>query len=247
MSMAGSSLSPYNPHFHQIPCFVCADDRIAVHMDQARYTSEQRLMVNNALTSNVRDANGGDVAVTSQTRPFTPDDLSFFSQLKDNGTITNYTAVASATGSTTNSTSVTNSFSVLSVNPNSYPIVTSPTFVNPGNGSISSLLTGNGVIVDTVFADQYSKKIGDTLTVHVGSRTGGNERAMDVKIVGIVTDSGTLAQSSGVMLVSSEFYNAASPSAPVYFDTVYVTTTDQAHTDQAVKAINAQFPLASQL
>ena len=203
------------------------------------------LMVNNALTSNVRDANGGDVAVTSQTRPFTADDLSFFTQLKDNGTITNYTAVTSATGSTTNSTSVTNSFSVLSVDPKTYPIVTSPTFVNPGNGSISGLLTGNGVIVDTVFADQYGKKVGDTLTVHVGSRTGGNERAMNVKIVGIATDSGTLAQSSGVMLVSSEFYTASSPNAPVYFDTVYVTTTDQAHTDQAVKAINAQFPLAT--
>jgi putative ABC transport system permease protein len=203
------------------------------------------LMVNNALTSNVRDANGGDVTVTSQTRPFTSDDLSFFSQLKNNGTITNYTAVTSATGSTTNSTSVTNSFSVLSVDPNRYPIVTSPTFVNPDNGSISSLLTGNGVIVDKVFADQYDKKVGDTLTIHVGSRTGGNERAMDVMIAGIATDSGNLAQSSGVMLVSKEFYDAASPNAPVYFDTVYVTTTDQAHTDQAAKAINAQFPLAS--
>src|SRR5512135_1591519 len=68
------------------------------------------LMVNNALTSNVRDANGGDVAASSQTRPFTLDDLSFFSRLKNNGTITNYTAVISARGSTTNSTSVTNSF-----------------------------------------------------------------------------------------------------------------------------------------
>ena len=173
------------------------------------------------------DANGGDVAVISQTRPFTADDLSFFTQLKDNGTITNYTAVTSATGSTTNSTSVTTPFSVLSVDPNTYPIVTSPTFVNPSNGNISSLLTGNGVNVNTVFADQYGKKVGDTLTVHVGSRTGGNERAMDVKIVGIATDSGTLAQSSGLMLVSSEFYTAASPNAPVYFDTVYVTTTDQ--------------------
>ncbi len=47
------------------------------------------------------------------------------------------------------------------------------------------------------------------------------------------------------MLVSNEFYTAASPDAPVYYDTVYVTTTDQAHTDQAVKTINAQFPLAN--
>ena len=203
------------------------------------------LMVNNALTSNVRDANGGDVAVSSRTRPFTPDDLSFFSQLKNNGTITNYTAVTSATGSTSNSASVTNTFTVRSVDPHTFPIVTPPTFINPSNGNISSLLTGNGVIVDKVFADQYSKKVGDTLTVHVGSRTGGNERAMDIKIAAITTDSGALAQSSGEMLVSNEFYNAASPNAPVYYDTVYVTTTDQAHTDQAVKAINAQFPLAN--
>src|SRR6266566_4351648 len=203
------------------------------------------LMVNNALTSNVRDANGGDVAVSSRTRPFTPDDLSFFSQLKNNGTITNYTAVTSATGSTSNSASVTNTFTVRSVNPKSFPIVTPPTFINPSNGSISSLLTDNGVIVDKVFADQYSKKVGDTLTVHVGSRTGGNERAMSVKIAAITSDSGALAQSSGEMLVSNEFYTAASPDAPVYYDTVFVTTTDQAHTDQAVKTINAQFPLAN--
>lgn len=203
------------------------------------------LMVNNALTNNVRDANGGDVAVSSRTRPFTPDDLSFFSQLKNNGTITNYTAVTNATGSTSNTTSVTNSFTVLSVDPNSFPIVTPPTFVNPSDGNISSLLSGNGVIVDKVFADQYSKKVGDAFTVHIGSRTGGNERAMDVKIVAITSDSGALAQSSGVMLVSNEFYSAASPNAPVFNDTVYVTTTDQAHTDQAVKAINAQFPLAT--
>ncbi len=203
------------------------------------------LMVNNALTSNVRDANGGDVAVTSQTRPFTPDDLSFFNQLKNNGTITNYTAVTSANGSTSNTTSITNAFSVQAVDTNSFPIVTPPTFMNPSNGSISSLLTGNGVIVDKAFADQYNVKVGDTITVHVGSRTGGNERVMDVKIAGIVTDTGALAQSSGVMLVSSEFYQAASPNAPVFYDTVYATTTDQAHTDQAVKAINAQFPLAN--
>ncbi len=34
------------------------------------------LMINNALTGDVRDANGGDISVTSNTRPFTPADLS---------------------------------------------------------------------------------------------------------------------------------------------------------------------------
>src|SRR5437588_1146779 len=65
------------------------------------------LMINNAFTSNVRDANGGDIAVTSNTRPFTPANLSFFDQLKSNGTITNYTAYSSASGTLSNAASVT--------------------------------------------------------------------------------------------------------------------------------------------
>src|ERR1700724_4592296 len=40
------------------------------------------LMINNAFTSNVRDANGGDIAVRSENQSFTQDDLSFFDQLK---------------------------------------------------------------------------------------------------------------------------------------------------------------------
>ena len=117
------------------------------------------LMINNALTSNVRDANGGDVAITSNTKPFTPDDLSFFNQLKNNGTITSYTAVPRHW--IYHKFDFRNRFYFsISSGSGGYPIVTSPTFVNPGNGSISGLLTGNGVIVDTVFADQYGKKVG---------------------------------------------------------------------------------------
>src|SRR5215471_13369899 len=56
------------------------------------------LMINNALTSNVRDANGGDIAVTSMTKPFTTDSLSYFDQLKSQGTITGYTALINASG-----------------------------------------------------------------------------------------------------------------------------------------------------
>ena len=203
------------------------------------------LMINNALTSNVRDANGGDVAVTSNTKPFTPDDLSFFNQLKASGTITSYTALSTTDGSTSNTASITSGFSVKAVDPGSFPIVTPPTFTDPANGSISSLLTGNGVIVDKTLADQHNLKVGDQLDIHVGQQNQ-SPRILHVKIAGIVTDSGVLAQSSGgVMLVSLNDYSAALPNAPVYYDTVYVTATDQAHIDQAVKAIDAQFPLAS--
>ena len=202
------------------------------------------LMINNALTGDVRDANGGDISVTSNTRPFTPADLAFFNQLKQSGTITNYTTISTSNGSMSNIASITSGFSIMAVNPGSYPLVTPPTFVDPANGSIANLLTGNGVIVDKTLADQYNKKVGDTLNIHVGQQNQA-PRLLHVTIAGIVTDSGVLAQSSGVMLVSQGFYNSASPNAPVYYDTVYITTSNQAHTDQAVKAINAQFPIAN--
>ena len=202
------------------------------------------LMINNALTGDVRDANGGDISVTSNTRPFTPADLAFFNQLKQSGTITNYTTISTSNGSTSNVATITSGFAIMAVNPGSYPLVTPPTFIDPANGNIANLLTGNGVIVDKTLADQYNKKVGDALNIHVGQQNQA-PRLLHVTIAGIVTDSGVLAQSSGVMLVSQDFYNSASPNAPVYYDTVYVTTSNQTHTDQAVKAINAQFPIAN--
>jgi putative ABC transport system permease protein len=202
------------------------------------------LMINNAFTSNVRDANGGDVAIMSSTKPFIPEDLSYFNQLKSNGTITDYTAVTNALGSTSNTASITSGFSIKVIDPGSFPIVTPPAFIDPASGSISSLLAGNGVIIDKTLADAHNLKVGNELTIHVG-QLNQTPRLLNVKIAGIVTDSGVLVQSNGVMLVTRDYFSAALPNAPVYYETVYVTTADQAHTDQAVKAINAQFPLAN--
>ena len=203
------------------------------------------LMINNALTSNVRDANGGDIAVTSNTKPFTAADLSFFSQLKSQGTITGYTALINSTGSLSNTASITQSFTIKAVDPAVFPIVTPPAFVSPADGSISTLLTGNAVIIDKTVADQFNKKVGDNLTVHAGARTGGSERVLSVRVAGVVTDSGVLAQSNGVMLVSQAYFNAATPGTPLLYDTVDITTVDQSHTDRAVQAINGEFPLAN--
>src|SRR5437764_4401959 len=203
------------------------------------------LMINNALTTNVRDANGGDLAVTSQTKPFTQSDLASFDALKSKGIITNYTPIISSTGSTGNSASIRNNFTIEAVDPGSFPLVTPPTFIAPADGKISPLLLNNHVIVDKTFADQYTKKVGDTLTVHVGTSTGGSERILSITIAGIVTDSGVLAQSSGVILISNYDFNAAAPNVPVFYDTIDITTVDQAHTDRAVKAIQMQFPIAS--
>ena len=203
------------------------------------------LMINNALTSNVRVANGGDVAITSFTKPFTTSDLSFFDQLKSNGTITSYTALSSSRGVLTNATRITSKYSILAVDPATYPVVTPPTFVNPTNSSIASLLTGNQVIVDTILADQLNKKVGDTLIAHGSSNTSGNTLVLQVKIAGIVTDSGVLAQNSGVMLVSRSYFATVAPASAELYNMVNVITADQQHTDKAVQSINTHFPLAS--
>src|SRR5579859_7285929 len=203
------------------------------------------LMINNALTSNVRAANGGDINVSSDTKPFTTSDLSFFDQLKSNGTIINYTAYGSSTGALGNSASITSNFTVDVVDPATYPVVSPPTFVTPANGSIASLLTSGNGIVDTTFANQFNKKVGDTVTVHGSANTNGRSLVLPVKIAAIVTDSGPLSQSRGVMLVSRSYFATIDPNTAALFSTIDITTADQQHTNQAVQSINAQFPLAS--
>src|SRR5207245_8113623 len=117
-----------------------------------------------------------------------------------------------------------------------FPIVTPPIFTSPSDGSISALLGGENVIVDQGFINQYHKHLGDTFPVHISTGQQ-NTQLAPVKIVGIVTDSGVLAQSNGVMLMTQAYYQQIAPSAPVVFDTIDVATASQAKTDAAVSQI----------
>src|SRR6184192_1711557 len=199
-------------------------------------------MINRAFTSNIRDANGGDISVTSQT-PFKQSDLAFFDKLKSNGTITAYTPTISSSASTSLANSA-QSFTLEVVNPSSFPVVTPPTFKSPSDGKVSTLLTNNQVVVDQSLIDQYNKKVGDTFTVNVGTSTGPG-LTFHVKIAGVVNDSGVFAQSNDFMLISTTDYQAADPRLPLLYDTIDVVTADKAHTDQAAKAISDQFPIAN--
>src|SRR5258708_20801878 len=49
------------------------------------------LMLQNSLTANVRETNGGDIAVTTPGVPLKPGDLPLFHQLKPAGNLCNYT------------------------------------------------------------------------------------------------------------------------------------------------------------
>ncbi len=199
-------------------------------------------MLQSSLTSNTRDANGGDIAVTAQSAPFKESDLSYFAKLKSNGTISNYTAITSANGALSATGSSFQSFTVDAVNPNNYPVVAQPTFTTPSNGSVSSLLTNNQVVVTQNFLDQYHKKLGDSFDVYIKANAGSGQ-TLQVKIAGVVPNTGVFAQSGSLVLISAHDYQAKNTTAS--YNTVDVTTTSQAHTDAAVKAIDKQFPLVS--
>ena len=159
------------------------------------------LMINNALTGNVRDANGGDISVGAGVAPFKQSDIAFFATLKNNGTITNFTAIVSTNGALVSSATPVSpisptapvlsrsTFSIEAVKSANYPVVTPPTFTTPANGTVATLLKNNAVVVTQAFADQYHKKVGDVLDVRASSRNIGG-RTLHVHIAGIIADSG---------------------------------------------------------
>ncbi len=199
-------------------------------------------MLQHSLTANVREANGGDIAVTSQSIPLKQSDLAFFDQLKHNGTISDDTAIIVANGSLRAGASMLQSFSVEAVNPQHFPLVSPPSFINPGNGSISTLLSNNQVIVTQDFLQAYNKQLGDSFNVYMKNSTGFSF-TLRVTIAGVIANSGMFAQSGNLLLLSTSDYLASDGAS--FYSTVYITTVDQAHTDRAVKAISAHFPLAT--
>ena len=202
------------------------------------------LMLQHSLTANVRETNGGDIAVTTPGVPLKPNDLTFFDQLNRAGTITNYTAVISATGGLNSTATSIQSFSVAAVDPDKYPLVSKPAFVEPVDGTFANLLTNDQVIVTQNFLDRYQKHLGDTFNLYIKTNTGLGQ-TLPVKIAGVVANSGMFAQSGNLVLISTQDYLATAPTGLAAYSFVAITTADQAHTDAAVKAIMAQFPLAS--
>jgi putative ABC transport system permease protein len=202
-------------------------------------------MINGAFTSNVRDANGGDIAVTSLVRSFTQGDLAFFDKLKRQGQIEAYTPTIGVSASTSLSASLSQTFVLDVIDPQTFPVVTPPTFVQPSGGSIASLVTGNQVVVTQAFADQYHKRVGDTFTIYISSASS-TGRSLQVRIAGVIANAGVAAQSASTMYMDVATYHALAPNLPLLYGSIYVSTgNDQARTDRVVKEIQSQFYYAN--
>jgi predicted lysophospholipase L1 biosynthesis ABC-type transport system permease subunit len=199
-------------------------------------------MLQSSFATNVRVLNGGDIAVMAAGAPLREGDLAFFARLQEQGTISNYTALIRTEGRL--SATATRSFSIEAVDAANFPLVATPDFVQPAAATVASLLRGNGAIVTQDFLTTYHKQLGATLSVQSKSAVGSGA-TLTLKIVGVVASSGVFAQASSLLLISTQIYLATAPTSEQGYTQVDVTTPDQAHTAAAVRAINAQFQLAS--
>ena len=199
-------------------------------------------MVNQGLTGNVRQGNGGDISIRSDITPLRADQLGVFAQLKANGTISNYTAVSSHSAQVPQKASSTIFFSLLAVDPNNFPLAGAPNFVDPGNGSLSSLLTGNNLVLTANLAKDLSAKVGDKLTI-----SSDDGRVVNGTVAGIVSSSGFFQRSQAFIALNSYKAIPSSSGLPATFSAVYVNV--PGHTDAnaatAKKAIEKELPSAT--
>lgn len=199
-------------------------------------------MVDNGLTTNVREGNGGDISVRSDVVPVSAQQLKTFDTLKADGTISDYTAVSSDRAQGKDKDGSTDYFIVRAVNPQQFPLAGTPAFKDPSDGTFASLLTGDSVVVTQKWLNQTGYHKGDSFTFRT---TDG--RSPTVTIVGVLQDAGAF-QRPQVLMSLDAFAAAQSTSGlPVSYSVVYVTVpghTD-ANAETAKKLIQSDLPQAT--
>ncbi|MGE5333675.1 MAG: ABC transporter permease [Nitrososphaerota archaeon] len=199
-------------------------------------------MVDDGLTTNVRQGNGGDISVRSDVVPISAQQLKSFDTLKSEGTITDYTAVFAGQAQGNDKDGSRDYFTLRAVDPQKYPLSGEPNFKDPSDGTFSSLLTGNNAVVTQKWLDQTGYRKGDSLAIRT---TDG--RTLNVTIAGVLYDAGAFQRPQ--ILVSLDTYSAVPSTSglPVSYSAVYVTV--PGHTDAnaatAKTAIQADLPQAT--
>ena len=196
--------------------------------------------VTTSFTGNVRQLNGGDVAVTLDT-PQAGGDLTAFDQIQQHGTITGYTADDDVRAQIRTASAVLR-VTLRAVDPARFPLSGGVSFADPAGGSLASLAQGNTVVVTSRLAQVFNLKVGDSFSF---SATDG--RAAQVTVGGIIVSTGFF---QGPQLLMAYDAYAALPSAlgqPAGYNEVYadVPGHTDAHAAAAEQAIREQFPLAA--
>ncbi len=198
-------------------------------------------MVNNSLTSNVREGNGGDVSVRNDFAPLSTSQLSYFDHLKSQDVISAYTAVSEHQTQTL-AGGKTQFYVLKAVDPSHFPLVGAPVFVQPSNGTFGSVLSGNSVVVTTNLLTQLKAHAGDQVQV-----TSDDGRVLTVSIGGVIQDAGFYREPQMLMAVSAYTATPSTAGKPVDFQAVYLTVpgATDGNAASAEKQVQRQYPLAT--
>ncbi len=178
------------------------------------------LSINQALVSNIVEANGGDLRVNAGVSSLRPRDLSFFNQLKQRGSITDYATSFDVGGTVTLPSGDEQTLNLVAISSN-FPLVGQASFIVPSqNLTMQQIVQGNNVAV--------SMHVFQTLNAHIGSTY--NIKTTDGRLVPITVaaefQEGGAFQ--GPQIVIAQNTLAAIPGAngsllPVQYSTVYAT------------------------
>ena len=134
-------------------------------------------------------------------------------------------------------------FELFAIDPSVFPLAGAPDFSNPSNGSLSSLVSGNTVVVTDSLLSQLGLQKGDQLTVESPS----DGRSFSATIGGVVYTSAFFGQPE--MLVSIDTYAAlpSSEGVPVQYNAVYANVPGHtgAHQVKAQNALSEALPTAT--
>ncbi len=193
-------------------------------------------MVNGGLTGDVRALNGGDLAVSSYNSPLPASNLTTFDQLKSQGILTNYTAVAQISGEAADPQGTIHTIAVWAVDPAQFPLAGAPEFITPGNGSLSSLLSGTGVVVTQSLLNDLNMHLGDTIAVHTSGRS------FNVAITGVIKNTALFTGSNILMDFGSFAALPSTDATPLGYRVVYADV--PGHTDANASAAKQQLQRA---
>ncbi|HEX6122905.1 MAG TPA: FtsX-like permease family protein [Ktedonobacterales bacterium] len=198
--------------------------------------------IDGALTSNVRNGNGGDLSARSDINPFTAKDLDTFKTLEGQGVITDYTAVSAHEAKATDANGQPQFFTVRAVNPAHFPLTGAPNFITPSGGSLPALLVNNGAILTDNLQSELGAHVGDTLTIETSDGS-----TLNVTIAGIIKGTGFFR--SAQALVSLDDFAAAPNTAgyPVTYSIVYANVPghSDANADAAKQVLEQDFQFAT--
>ncbi len=195
------------------------------------------LTIRHSLTSNVREANGGDIQMMSVSPGLSRDELAHLDDLQHQGSVSAWTATLTPNATARHGSGAPRPFQVQVVDPARYPLVGSVKIAEPIGRDLRSLIGETGTaLVGSTARDQLGVQAGDQ--VQLATQAG----SVTVTIAGVLADAGGL--SGGRLMMSIDTLRSGSGPSPLY-NNVYLTTPGRSQMLQVAGDLKKRYPIAT--